>query len=466
MVEPAHQRYRVLERLAAGGMAEVYLAESAGLAGFKKRVAIKRVLPQLSGKKKFIAMFLDEARLSAHLNHSNVVHVFDIGVGDNTYFIVMEYVEGADLKAITKDLADRNRPLSIEAAIYIVSKICEGLAYAHELVSPDGELLNMVHRDVSPPNVLVSKQGEIKIVDFGLAKAATQLEKSEAGIIKGKFGYLSPEAAHGIEVDARSDIFAVGIMLWELLAGRRLFHGKTDYDTVKLVQAAVVPPIGTLNRGASDPELQRILSRALAVDRGDRYPAVHELCRDLTRFLFRYGRPVDAFDIADLARSAMRARGRKTGEDAFAIIDQLIAESLLEFTSLWDSRSGETSIEAESRERISFDAFGKMSDFQGTADQQHAEELVRNTLHDVYEAGNLAALEGPTASSRSAARDGLGVSEADLAGTAFTRRAPPSQAAPSFPPESSRGATATVYLLLVLIAAATAVAVWYARIFV
>ncbi|MFP6684350.1 MAG: serine/threonine-protein kinase, partial [Polyangiaceae bacterium] len=195
------QRYRVIERLAAGGMAEVFLGESAGLEGFKKLVAIKRVLPHLSEKKRFIAMFLDEARLSAHLSHSNIVQVFDIGVGDNTYFIVMEYVDGADLKAVNSYLRKANKPFPLEAAVYITTKVCEGLAYAHAQTNADGEALNAVHRDMSPPNVLMSKHGEVKIADFGLAKASTQLEKSEVGIIKGKFSYLSPEAAHGKDVD-------------------------------------------------------------------------------------------------------------------------------------------------------------------------------------------------------------------------------------------------------------------------
>jgi len=237
------QRYRVLDRLAAGGMAEVFIAESAGIEGFKKQVAIKRVLPALSEKKRFIAMFLDEARLSAHLSHSNVAQVFDIGVGDNAYFIVMEYVDGADLKQIMEYMKKVGQSFSVEAACFIASKICEGLTYAHELSGTDGQPLQIIHRDMSPPNVLITKHGEIKIVDFGLAKATSQLEKSEAGIIKGKFGYLSPEAAQGKDIDLRTDIFAVGIILWEMLAGQRLFYGETDFATVKLVQEAKIPSV-------------------------------------------------------------------------------------------------------------------------------------------------------------------------------------------------------------------------------
>src|SRR5262245_23280 len=215
----SQQRYRVVEKLESGGMAEVFRAESEGLQGFRKQVAIKRVLPHLSSKKKFISMFLDEARLSAQLSHSNCVQVFDIGVGDNAYFIVMEYVDGSDLKAVIDYLKSNHRTFPIEIAVLIVIRICEGLTYAHELTSADGKPIDVVHRDMSPPNVLITKHGEVKIVDFGLAKATSQLEKSEPGIIKGKFSYLSPEAATGGDVDLKTDIFAVGIILWELLAG-------------------------------------------------------------------------------------------------------------------------------------------------------------------------------------------------------------------------------------------------------
>ncbi|HMR10124.1 MAG TPA: serine/threonine-protein kinase, partial [Polyangiaceae bacterium] len=215
------QRYRVLEKIASGGMAEVFRAESAGLEGFKKTVAIKRVLPHLAEKKQFMGMFLDEARLSAQLSHSNCVQVFDVGVGDNTFFIVMEYVDGSDLKGVISHHQKMGSAVPPEVACLICVRICEGLAYAHELRDAKGESLNIVHRDMSPPNVLITRHGEVKIVDFGLAKANSQLEKSEPGIIKGKFSYLSPEAALGQPIDRRTDIFAVGIILWELLAGRR-----------------------------------------------------------------------------------------------------------------------------------------------------------------------------------------------------------------------------------------------------
>jgi serine/threonine-protein kinase len=334
----SQQRYRVIERLESGGMAEVFRAESEGLQGFRKQVAIKRVLPHLSSKKKFISMFLDEARLSAQLSHSNCVQVFDIGVGDSAFFIVMEFVDGANLKAIIEHLKKTGRDFPVEAAVYLALEICKGLAYAHELTDTNGVPLHIVHRDMSPPNVLVTKHGEVKIVDFGLAKANSQLEKSEPGIIKGKFSYLSPEAAMGQDVDARTDIFAVGIILWELLAGQRLFLGETDFQTVKKVQASVVPAISQINKKVPN-ELERVIARALAREPAQRFPTARALGQELSKFMFRYAVPVSTFDIENLVTGAMRERQRFRPQQA-SIIDKLIEEALFEFTSLTDDKGG------------------------------------------------------------------------------------------------------------------------------
>jgi serine/threonine-protein kinase len=488
------QRYRVIDRLASGGMAEVFVAESAGIEGFKKKVAIKRVLPHLSEKKRFIAMFLDEARLSAHLSHSNVVQVFDIGVGDKTYFIVMEYVNGADLKQVIKSVRDSGKSFPIEAAIFMCAKMCEGLAYAHECRGEEGESLNVVHRDISPPNVLISEHGEIKIVDFGLAKASTQLEKSEAGIIKGKFSYLAPEAAHGHEVDARADIFAVGIILWEMLAGRRLFQGKSDYETVKQVQAAKIPPITQFSRDADD-HLQSILARALARDRDQRYGSARALGTDLTRYLYKLGRPVGSFDIAELVRGAMLQRKQKAAGEGISIIDKLIQETLFEFTSLQDKEAGPQVGERLSTEPFNLASFEDFADWsdqksKGPARSEQANLLLRKTLTaEVFEEGNLAALEGPDEGVRPrvAARgstpeismreslvdpnelpnDGVlplsaRAPEVPIPGTRIS--APPSSrgltAGDSTPPEP-KTSTAIKAVLLFVIAAGTAAAVWF-----
>jgi serine/threonine-protein kinase len=391
------QRYRVKERLASGGMAEVFLAESAGIEGFKKQVAIKRVLPALSEKKRFIAMFLDEARLSAHLTHSNVAQVFDIGVGDNAYFIVMEYVDGADLKAVIEYMRKSGRAFPAEHAAFIASKLCEGLTYAHELAGPEGQPLKIIHRDMSPPNVLITKHGEVKIVDFGLAKATSQLEKSDSGVIKGKFGYLSPEAAQGLEIDHRTDIFAVGIILWEMLAGRRLFLGDTDYATVQMVQAAKVPPIREINP-AVPADLEPILARALARDPAKRYPSARDLGKELTAFLYRHGRPVTSYDIAELVRAAVALR-KRTQVEKSSIIDKLIEEALLEFTSLQDDKGAAAAAPAAKDEplKLGFEDIGNWADELGPASvaakpaQAPAAEAA--VVAPAVEMGNLASLE-------------------------------------------------------------------------
>lgn len=332
----AQNRYRVIERLESGGMAEVFRGEAESLAGFKKAVAIKRVLPHLAQNDKFIRMFLDEARLCARLNHANIVQVFDIGHVENTYFIVMEFVDGVNLKAIIEHLRNRNQAVPISVAVYISMQICNGLQYAHELPDTDGSLLNIVHRDMSPPNVLVSKRGEVKIVDFGLAKATTQLEKSEQGMVKGKFGYLAPETALGQEVDAQVDIFAVGIMLWEMIANKRLFLADSDWATVQLVQRCQIPSLRKINPDVPQ-DLEAVINKALAKDKNERYRSAEALAQDLGEFLAKHRLAVNSFDIAKITKEAIeerRAQKAKEKRPEQDHIDKLIAEELGRFTSL------------------------------------------------------------------------------------------------------------------------------------
>ncbi len=334
----AQNTYRVTERLESGGMAEVFRGESTSLAGFKRQVAIKRVLPHLASNDKFIRMFLDEARLSARLTHANIVQVFDIGHVENTYFIVMEFIDGVNLKAVIEYLRARKQPFPLPLACHIMIKVCEGLDYAHNAADGDKNL-NIVHRDISPPNILISKRGEVKIVDFGLAKAAHSVEKTEPGVVKGKFSYLSPETAMGDEADPQADIFAVGIMLWELLAGRKLFQGETDYQTVKMVQQAVVPPIRTINPSVPD-ELDKILRKALAKSKSERYRTAEQMSEELTELLLLHRLKATAADLSKLVVDVMTdkaAASRQTGRAEGNVIDQLIQEELLRFTSLGDA---------------------------------------------------------------------------------------------------------------------------------
>lgn len=391
------QRYRVLNRIAAGGMAEVFRAESAGVEGFKKTVAIKRVLPHLAEKKQFIGMFLDEARLSANLSHSNCVQVFDIGVGDNTYFIVMEYVDGADLKALVENQRKQNKPFPLQEALLICLKICEGLDYAHKAKDSKGHELHIVHRDMSPPNVLITRHGEVKIVDFGLAKANSQLEHSEPGIIKGKFGYLSPEAAHGKPVDHRTDVFAVGIILWEMLAGRRLFLGETDLDTVRQVQAANIPSVSKFHPHCT-PDVEAVIAKALARDPDQRYQSARDLGRDLSELMYRVGRAASSFDIADMLAPivAQRDMGRSDkAKDRGTLIGSLIEEALFEFTSIDKGRETSTMFDARGTP-ISLGSFENVHNW--ASDMSDLSLSSSDSLGPVAEGssieiGNLAALE-------------------------------------------------------------------------
>jgi serine/threonine protein kinase len=473
----SQQRYRVVEKLESGGMAEVFRAESEGLQGFKKQVAIKRVLPHLSEKKKFISMFLDEARLSAHLSHSNCVQVFDIGVGDNAYFIVMEFVDGANLKTIAESLRKAEKEFPAHYVAFIAHEICKGLAYAHELVDPNGNDLHIVHRDMSPPNVLITKYGEVKIVDFGLAKANSQLERSEPGIIKGKFSYLSPEAAMGQEVDSRTDIFAVGIILWELLAGRRLFLGETDFQTVKKVQQAVVPSISQINSKVP-PDLERIVVKALARDPSIRYRTARELGQDLSKFMFRLGQPVSTFDIAQLVQGAMRERQR-VRPPMGSIIDKLIEEALLEFTSLTDEERAEAAKKDASfvggPSALSTGQFVDPTNWAAEitmGDGGHGDPIRASLPAEVFEAGNLSALEDDLPGAEGGGGSGHSRPTPDEPLTSSAP--PPPSSKPSVPrpptpppfsmPQARKQSSAASLIVVVLAAAAAVVVAWFAHI--
>jgi serine/threonine-protein kinase len=478
------QRYRIIERIAAGGMAEVYRAESAGLEGFKKIVAIKRVLPHLSEKKQFIGMFLDEARTSAHLSHSNCVQVFDIGVGDNTYFIVMEFVDGSDLKAIIEHRRSRGQGVPVEAACLVCVKVCEGLAYAHEVTDTKGRKLGIVHRDVSPPNVLITRHGEVKIADFGLAKANSQLEQSEPGIIKGKFSYLSPEAAMGETVDHRADIFAIGIMLWEMLAGRRLFLGETDIETVRQVQASRIPPLAGENPGVT-AELDRILQKALAREPKQRYQSARDLGRDLNTYLFHAGHAVSSFDIATLVQEAMVARDgerrKKRKDQNVSIIGSLIDEAMVEFTSLdGPVKRGDGSVVA-ARDKadggaapLNLGSFEDLQDWQKELEIAPKEEDSNPRLSgDSYEAGNLAALEEdddprltpPPSQAKPRAASPVPAGRVTPPEAAPAPPKSPPAVAPAAAPAAGGGPGAMIAVVLVVVVAAGALGAYFGGLF-
>ncbi len=276
-------RYRILRRLAVGGMAELFVAKAEGIKKFEKLVVIKRLLPHHDRDKRLVRMFLDEARLTAKLNHPNIAQVLDVGMARGSYYFAMEYVHGADLRAILKAAMRTGRPLPIEQAVGVIAEAAAGLHHAHEMRSEDGTPLLIVHRDVSPSNVLVSYDGAVKVTDFGVAKWARQEVETRHGALKGKFAYMSPEQCRGEPVDRRSDLFALGILLYELTTGTRLFQGASEFAILTQIASLGVPP-PSRRRQDYPPALERIVMRALARERARRYQTAQELQADLDAF--------------------------------------------------------------------------------------------------------------------------------------------------------------------------------------
>jgi serine/threonine protein kinase len=272
--------YEIVRKLARGGMAELFLARTVGPQGFEKLVVLKRILPSFAENQRFIQLFLDEARLAATLDHPNVAHVHDMGDVDGQYFIVMEYIDGQDARSILRRTHQLGRHVPIEHAVQIAREVAAGLHYAHERRRPDGGLLGIVHRDVSPSNIIVSYDGAVKLVDFGVAKAATSSQRTRTGSLKGKVGYMSPEQARGAAIDRRSDIYSLGIVLWELVTTRRLFKAENDLATIQLIlnEAPLRP---SFIRTDCSPELERIVMRALSQSVDQRYQTAEQILVDL-----------------------------------------------------------------------------------------------------------------------------------------------------------------------------------------
>ena len=300
MTEPIRKlgRYELLRQLATGGMGEIYLARTRGAGGFEKHLIIKTILSHLAEHDEFVTKFLDEGRTVVQLTHGNIVPVFDMGEEDGEYFIAMEYVPGLDLRAIIKRLDARGEILPVELALYIGCEICKGLGYAHRKTDDDGNPLEIVHRDVSPSNVLVSKEGEVKIIDFGIARAAGNIADTASGRIQGKCCYMSPEQARGQTLDARSDIFSTGVLLYELLTHQRPFEGRTDLESLELVKKCDADPPGVL-RAEIPEEVDDIICRAMAPEPKDRYPSIDEMFVELQQQLYMLGETITSQRLAE-----------------------------------------------------------------------------------------------------------------------------------------------------------------------
>ena len=279
-------KYTLIRKLATGGMAELFLALQRSVAGFEKLIVVKRVLPHLVKDPGFIDLLLSEARIAATLNHPNVAHIYDVGEVDSQFYIAMEHVHGEDLRSIVRQMKKVNvTAFPLEHALAIVMGCCAGLAYAHEKRDLDGEPMNIVHRDVSPQNILVTFTGDVKLVDFGIAKAGrSSMEDTGSGQLKGKVPYMSPEQAQGLHLDGRSDIFSLGIMLFELCTGKRLFRGASEMETLKMIVEGEYPRPRNLNPNLH-PKLEEIILRSLEKDPARRYQSARDMQSDLEDYI-------------------------------------------------------------------------------------------------------------------------------------------------------------------------------------
>jgi serine/threonine protein kinase len=294
-------KYLLLDRINIGGMAEVWRGKAYAPGGFERLVAIKRILPNIAEDDEFVSMFLDEAKISVQLTHVNIAQIYDLGQNNSSYFIAMEHISGRDCRAIFDRCKKRGEPAPLALSCHVIAQMADGLDYAHRKIDGRGEEMHIVHRDVSPQNVLISYEGEVKVIDFGIAKAAGKVNRTQAGILKGKFAYMSPEQVRGLEIDRRADIFAIGICLFEMLTGERLFVGDTDFAVLEKVRNGQVPRPTTINPKIPQA-LERIVLKSLAPDREHRYQYASELSEELKKFLASTGEEFGQAELAEYMR--------------------------------------------------------------------------------------------------------------------------------------------------------------------
>jgi serine/threonine protein kinase len=279
--------YQLLERVAVGGMAEVFRAKRTGVEGFEKVVAVKRILSHLSDNKEFVDMFIDEAKMVAGLAHPNVAQIFDLGKHEKNYWIAMEYVHGRDLRTIIRRTREHGLKIPLDISTFVVSKVCAALEYAHRKKDDKGQPMLIVHRDISPQNILISFEGDVKLTDFGIAKAASKASTTDKGALRGKLLYMSPEQAWGKPMDKRSDVFSLGIVFYEMLTEQKPFLGTSETSILETVRECRVPPPTTINDKIPE-KLESVVMKALERDPEVRYQDAGEMLRDLERVLHEW----------------------------------------------------------------------------------------------------------------------------------------------------------------------------------
>lgn len=345
-------KHILLERIAMGGMAEIFLARSNGTGGISKFSAIKRILPQYSSNTEFISMFKDEAKINVNLSHSNIVPIYEFGVESGQFYILMEFVNGKNLRQIlTRMQKESDVYFSIDQIINIVKDVAAGLDHAHRcLDGTTGKPLNIIHRDMSPQNIMISFEGEVKVVDFGIAKAESQAESTKAGTLKGKFAYMSPEQATGESIDLRTDIFSLGIVLWELLAKERLFVAENEIGTLKKIREGKIPSIRKLNPNVPE-ELERIVNKSLAKSTSERYQTCADFQRDLSKFLNTHYPDFSSHDFSIFIKSLY-------ADEILQNRKKLIEYSSIKFESKSDQSEVEKTIVGVTKTDIDFDDLG------------------------------------------------------------------------------------------------------------
>jgi eukaryotic-like serine/threonine-protein kinase len=312
--------YRLVRQVAVGGMAEIHLAKAKGIAGFEKYVALKMIHPNFAEDEQFIDMLVDEAKIAVQLTHQNIAQTFDLGRVGDTYYISMEYVDGADLYKVLRRASEQDIEFPLDVCAFIAKEVATGLDYAHRKRDVTGAQLGIVHRDVSPQNVLVSYAGEVKLVDFGIAKATMKVKQTAAGVIKGKYYYMSPEQASGGRVDSRSDIFSAGIVLYEMLTGQMLYLEEDLHRLLDMVRRADIASPSKLRRGIP-PQLERIVMHALAKTPPERYQSGADMASDLERFLHAYSPVFTPAKLVGLLRQAV-------GDQTLTMENPEVADSL------------------------------------------------------------------------------------------------------------------------------------------
>jgi eukaryotic-like serine/threonine-protein kinase len=348
--------YRLLKRIARGGMGEIFLAKQDLARGYERTLVVKRILPHLSDDEKFVNMFLREAHTASKFQHRNIVQIYQVGQERSQYYLAMEHVDGKDLRAFLLRAAEGDLDLPAEVSCFILSEVCKALEYAHTKAGPGGECLHLVHCDVSPSNILLSYEGSVRLIDFGISKAADGCSVSHPGALRGKIPYLSPEQARGEPLDHRTDIFSAGVVFSEMLCGRPLFAGRSDYEILEKIRKFSVKCAQEQWQNRLPPILCHILERSLSENADNRYAVVKEMAGDIDQFLSGCGCNHGASSLCQwmnrLFAKEMAAEGEEAARTCTAVLSRPAASAPAEEKKKEDDANPRRIVPAPKDKRI------------------------------------------------------------------------------------------------------------------